>query len=398
MNQEDNFVIVLPSNTPSSIPNTPSNYLTTFHEPFYLDNGQWEVALLEMNFKNSIKTIHADEVRVLHRKWIELNPGSFSTANVLTRIEAEFSKNMWYYLKENKKDNQFIFGDKNANGKFNYEVTTTIFNDMKAKTVIKNKTKHKMTLRMPFYLSQILGFNANAIIKETDYSVVEFILEPNSSKIGDYFIPWITSGKDDFLPLAPADKKLDEKIIAVKYNPLVEENWECIVKPKPGRYAFADDLVKELNKNLKHFSFAFDPRVNRFEVKSTVNSNEYILMLLNGIHDVLGFTEQAFQGTISTVQAPMEVNLLRGISSLFVYCDVCEPIRVGNTMVPLLRNVCFNTTKYGEMVHVSYNNPIYVRAQKSFVDKINISICDAAGATVPFEEGLTTVVLHFRRL
>ena len=60
MNSKDDFYVVLPSNVPSTIQNIPSKYLTTFDNPIYLD-GEWEVALAEINFKNSIRTIHKSD-------------------------------------------------------------------------------------------------------------------------------------------------------------------------------------------------------------------------------------------------------------------------------------------------------------------------------------------------
>ena len=57
MDETNDFVVVLPSNSVNS--NTPAKFITTFDNPIFL-NGGWEVALLEVNFKNSIKSIHND--------------------------------------------------------------------------------------------------------------------------------------------------------------------------------------------------------------------------------------------------------------------------------------------------------------------------------------------------
>ncbi len=66
-------------------------------------------------------------------------------------------------------------------------------------------------------------------------------------------------------------------------------------------------------------------------------------------------------------------------------------------MAPLLRTVSFNVKQYGEMIHVGYTNPIYLNLNKSFFDMIAINICDVIGEHIPFTEGMTTAVLHFRR-
>ena len=174
------------------------------------------------------------------------------------------------------------------------------------------------------------------------------------------------------------------------------------VKPRQGTYSTGKDLETELNKT-KEFSnqykFYYDVHLNRFEIE-TVNydrtKNKHIL-LLNGLNDVLGFSKTKYEQSETIIKAEMDLNLLRGISSIFVYCDLCQDVRIGNTLAPLLRNVAFNTTKYGEQVNITYNNLIYIPISKSFIDTIQVHLCDAIGETIPFVEGLTTCVLHFKR-
>lgn len=402
MYQEDNFVVVLPSNTPSSIPNTPSNYLTTFDQPFYLDGGQWEVALFEINFKNTIKTIHNDELKVFRRKLVKKTPvkAVYGLFEVKKHMKNENEK--WYCLKDiDSQKDQLIYGDTDENGRKNFAIYATSIYKSKLKVKIQNFTNHPMTLKMPWHMAQQLGFEdiENKELNMTN-KIKTFYIEKKGVISSTNWIEFLRdSNNQRYLPLTLfMEGGAFDKDIKVKYHDTTDENWECIIKPKPGRYSSANDLVSELNKGLKHFLFSYDPRVNRIEVKSLVKSSEYTMILENGLNDVLGFTGTVIPGHISTKMAEMEVNLMRGIGSLFVYCDICEPIRVGNTMVPLLRNVSFNSAKYGDMVNVNYNHPIYVKTQKSFVDKISIRICDATGDTIPFEEGLTSLVLHFRRL
>ena len=118
------------------------------------------------------------------------------------------------------------------------------------------------------------------------------------------------------------------------------------------------------------------------------------------MNDVLGFSSKMYRSSTSQRirQAELEVDLLRGISSIFIYCDICEPIRIGTEIAPLLRTVAYNNVKYGEVIHLNYVNPMYIRVNKSFIDTIQIQICDATGEIVPFAEGLTTCTLHFKRI
>jgi len=164
----------------------------------------------------------------------------------------------------------------------------------------------------------------------------------------------------------------------------------------------AKELENELNQNSrfnKYFKFEYDPRLNRFDLKTITADPNVSLHLMNGLHDVLGFTQNVIKATTIDIQkGDLEVNLLRGITNLFVYCDLLEPIRVGNIMSPLLRTVAYNTTKYGEMINKTYINPIYIKVNKTFIDTITIKMCDSTGELIPFVEGLTNLLLHLKRI
>ena len=85
--------------------------------------------------------------------------------------------------------------------------------------------------------------------------------------------------------------------------------------------------------------------------------------------------------------------------NIYVYCDVCSNTYVGDTMVPLLRTISFNSqsSNYGEAIWVLYNNPIYVPLNKRFIDNITVELYDDSGHEIPFVEDKTCVTIHFRR-
>ena len=87
-----------------------------------------------------------------------------------------------------------------------------------------------------------------------------------------------------------------------------------------------------------------------------------------------------------------------GHHSLMVYCDLADPVHVGDTLAKLLRVVEIpGSTKHGEQVVITYDNPIFVSLLKKDFESIEIDIKDDAGVTVPFMFGRSIVTLQFRK-
>lgn len=400
MDYKDDFVVVLPSNTPCSIKNTPASYLTTFLDPFFLD-GNWEVALLEVDFKNSIKTIHQDyaliQKTVMHHKAsIEDREFTYHGSKVTIPDDNDFIE---IYDENNKRINAVQAWEIND---LNREQVFLSCNDIDViyankQFFMRNHTdfdvEFKITETMAFLIGLIdLKLTNNKFIYTNKYITVK--LENKDVKILNPKI--LTIGKKSYVPFHP---NIKENFYNLTYKSYGKTSDVEKVTPNPGTYANAKDLETELNKNIQFnslFKFIYDERLNRFEIKKTaIGSDKYSLKLFNGLNDVLGFTGKEFT---DTHKGELQVNLSRGISSIFIYCDLCTPQRVGNTVAPLLRNVAFNNTKYGEIIQKTYSNPIYIPVTKSFVDNVQITLCDSTGEIVPFVEGLTTCILHFRRL
>ena len=82
----------------------------------------------------------------------------------------------------------------------------------------------------------------------------------------------------------------------------------------------------------------------------------------------------------------------RHFNVLFVYCDVVEPVVVGDVRAPLLRTVNLANTLHHEFVH-----PMYVPVQKRHFDNLEININLDTGEPAPFVDGKSVTILHFRR-
>ena len=83
-----------------------------------------------------------------------------------------------------------------------------------------------------------------------------------------------------------------------------------------------------------------------------------------------------------------------GTHNLSVYCDLIEPLALGNANVPLLRIVPINQ---GPIVTTSYNQLFYYPVMRKILETVEISIKRDTGAIIPFVGGKSFVTLHFHQ-
>ena len=118
---------------------------------------------------------------------------------------------------------------------------------------------------------------------------------------------------------------------------------------------------------------------------------DYLLLTGADSNLVVLSPEDALSYTASGV-----CDLQRGFYSLFIYCDIVDPVVVGDVRVPLLRVVNI-AGKEGAIISRMYQNIQYVPILRKQFDTIEIDIRSDFGQNVAFERGKVIVVLHFRR-
>lgn len=439
---EDDFHVVLPSNGQEG--NTPSEFLTNFGTPFRIENpNEWEVGLKEINFKNTIKTIDSDNAKVFtHRsikksalknqaldesfvEWISFDnhktplhldkATDFITAGKLINLsklgsmntehfQFYFENGYIYYKNVSKFETTVRFpqiqmfkqmGFTEENFKYNFEGIKSQGTLRADKKAIITTTKKGIS----YVILQTVAVAKTSITSSKEIDSISLKLSDLQRQVDDHDNS-MENAQDYKMyvhTVEPASKSFKYNISFKTYE-VVKNN--VTLKLKSGTYTDAKNLETELNKDdefTKFFKFAFDQRLNRFDITTITKDKTATLHLRNGLNDVLGFTEKIISYSEEPQKSQLEVNLLRGITSLFVYCDAIAPIHVGTIMAPLLRTVSFNVKQYGEMIHVNYTNPIYLNLNKSLFNLISIKICDVVGELIPFAEGLSTVILHFRR-
>ena len=108
---------------------------------------------------------------------------------------------------------------------------------------------------------------------------------------------------------------------------------------------------------------------------------------------MLGFKEKVFSKTTVAEYPP---DLRAGIDNLYVYCDLCQPQIVGDTMEPLLR-ILPVIGNYGDVIHRVFSAPHYIGVLHRDFSAVRISIKTDRNENVPFAFGKTVAKLHFRR-
>ena len=86
------------------------------------------------------------------------------------------------------------------------------------------------------------------------------------------------------------------------------------------------------------------------------------------------------------------------MQSLYVYCDVVKPQHVGDTLAPLLDIVPVQGMP-GQRQHYALNQLTYLPVNRTFIEALNIEICDEYGKHVKFPDDVENVIcrLRFRR-
>lgn len=117
----------------------------------------------------------------------------------------------------------------------------------------------------------------------------------------------------------------------------------------------------------------------------------------NDLRDILGFDHNVYEKS-DTYLASDEISMNRHINYFYIYSNIGENIRIGNTEAPLLAVIPFNSKPCRFVTEKAFKVPMYVSVVSKHISQIDIAIYDGSGALIPFHEGaVTSVRLHFRR-
>ena len=420
--EEDDFYLILPSNVQSvDRGNTQSQYRTTLSQAISLNNSnRWEVGLVEMTFVNAIKTIHKESISIAKNKpktpevveseekiitipKTKTIPYLGRTYNVCAWEVADVDKatelvtcddfrivvssvdlpsyRFHFRIEFLRKDIQYIKLNDN---------TATLFGFIASDT---------RTFAEPL----LTGFDVKKIYRpEAGERVIEAkypgravpIFEKTGHRV---FKNMFYMAMNEVKGTTPTDPQIPYAVgVEQEYDPTPVK----ICKIPPGYYRTASLLVDAINKMTESYGLQFrhDEPTNRihssvlYPYKASVKGG-HCYSLDKNLLAILGYESNTKVPGIASLGPVLD----RGIYSLFVYCDVCREVRVGNSLVPLLRNVSYTKGNYGDHITMSYDYPLYVPLSRRYIDSIEIKIADDTGEPVPFEEGKAVLTLHFRR-
>ena len=166
-----------------------------------------------------------------------------------------------------------------------------------------------------------------------------------------------------------------------------------------GFYEKAQDIIDAINDNLSAtgrnaIRFSVHPHSKKVQIR--LRPNAYIYFN-DELYLMLGLKNKSV--SVST-EGTLPADISNGFYSMFIYSDIVEPQMVGDTCVPLLRNITVKTggVTQGNAVYRVFNSPHYVPVRAKYLETIQIDIRKDTGENVPFERGKLMVKLHFRRV
>ena len=144
-------------------------------------------------------------------------------------------------------------------------------------------------------------------------------------------------------------------------------------------------------KTLQEPIFKFYEDVKRidFKFKGEFKPAEHLCLTFNWTPEEAGLQ----QGFMKFLEKPVELPQLH---LMYIYSDIVGPSLVGDVQTPLLRVVALNRGGDG-MITASFDKPYYLPVTRHDFDQIEILLNTELGTRMPFTNGKSLVVLHFRK-
>jgi len=177
----------------------------------------------------------------------------------------------------------------------------------------------------------------------------------------------------------------------------------CAVSLKEGRYESIEEVVNALNAEADgYFSVVYSGSRIIFiaaqesgPVRTRQRQN---FRLSPAMQRLLGFKKNKFTLELGDkLVGVVPPDFTEGLTSMYVYCDVIDPVVVGDCRVQLLRTLPFSHKPNVDVFNQVFSNPLYTPLQKKHFGTLEVNIMTDTGQPVPFVDGKSIVVLHFRR-
>ena len=205
-------------------------------------------------------------------------------------------------------------------------------------------------------------------------------------------------------------KNVRDSWIRIDYGDQVHTG---MLQVKQGFYSSIEEIVLTLNGMVsssyaldKCVEFIFSKEANEVEIKLKMNES-LKLTLSKELCGILGHAKRmnATDETLELSASPsMDIYYLplsiadinNGFYNIYVYCDLCDLVPVGDVQAPLLRIVPLGTEAHYTNQWTVYNNVQYVPMRKKKFNTITVYLMTDTGQPVHFETGKSVVTVEIQ--
>ena len=173
-----------------------------------------------------------------------------------------------------------------------------------------------------------------------------------------------------------------------------KESYRVTLAPK--MFQSQQEVCKYLTEVIKtkDIEFVYDNN----KVKLNILSDDKTVEMSDDVRDILGFDRNIYNSKGSHLSEG-SLSLTRRINYLYIYSNIGQLVRIGDTEAPLLAVLPFNPSTCDVLSEINFRYPMYVKVNADYISQINIEIYDGAGKLIPFhQDAVTNLRLHFRRV
>ena len=453
------FFHVLPSNVaPTTFPNNHASAFSTPIENAYHLNGKWEMALMNMTYSGCVNTFHNDDI-IIEKPFhvterlktshipIRWDIRSITIPDIINELNETLDGVVKFTLDKNRKFYTFDFYVENVvlllsnhlqkklklwndvlcawdNGKSNYDELN--HDDEKEPTdyyiVAIPLSHHKATIRLkeknetisPDTFVQRFKERLNQYLdieqlhNNTRFTVYKLYNDNNLvlfSKSLHHMTSFRRAGmfaKDHIRYIGHSFEnnfKESWKVYVIPIDHVERETSKITIPIHLDSLSFRQqkDAVSYLNKKVNKYNISFTLFKNKLQLE--INDTVTSVSFKNTLRDIFAFDQSTFSGK-GIWKASDVFSLTRRIHYLYVYSNVSQFIRIGDTEAPLLAIIPFNTQLCNDRLQEkTFHEPMYVSVIQNPIHQIDICIYDDAGEMVPFtSNAVTSLRLHFRQV
>ena len=177
-----------------------------------------------------------------------------------------------------------------------------------------------------------------------------------------------------------------------------EKRTTKIITLPPVSFEKESEAIRFINEKVNDKRITFSCNATKHV---TLNITDQTLKITfdDTLRDIFAFDQNTYSGAL-TCEASDLFSLNRRIQYLYIYSNITDFVRVGNTEATLLGIVPFLKEKgcslFKERI---FKSPMYIRVIRDHISQIDIAIYDGAGQLVPFvNNSVTSLRLHFRQI